>query len=320
MRLADKVAIVTGGDTGIGKAIALEFAREGASVVVDYFGDEKPAKSVVDEIENFGGKAYAIAADVSKPDEVADLTEQTAQHFGAIDILVNNAGIEHKEPFLDTPLELWNKVIAVNLTGTWLCSQAVAKHMVKQKRGGRIINISSVHEELAMPTNAPYCASKGGIRMLMRTIALELAAHGITVNDVCPGAVDTPMDAKLKSDRKEYDALLAEIPLRRMAKPEEIAELCIFLASDAGAYITGASYIIDGGMTQEVRKSLARWQMRSLPSSGRVTTAPHTSFPIRRWPPAARSAARNVSASSKQRGRLKKSTPATAVRPSSERS
>lgn len=250
MRLADRVAIVTGGDTGIGKAIALAFAREGARVVVDYFGDEQPARSVVDEIENFGGKAYAIAADVSKPDEVEELTGQTARHFGAIDILVNNAGIEHKEPFLETPFELWNKIIAVNLTGAWLCSQAVAKRMVRQKQGGRIINISSVHEELAMPTNAPYCASKGGIRMLMRTVALELAEHGITVNDVCPGAVDTPMDAKLKSDRKEYDALLAEIPLRRMAKPEEIAELCTFLASDAGAYITGASYIIDGGMTK----------------------------------------------------------------------
>lgn len=251
MRLANKVAIVTGGDTGIGKAIALGFAREGASLVVDYVGDEKPAKSVVEEIENFGGKAYAIAADVSKPDEVEELTGQAARHFGAIDILVNNAGIEHKEPFLDTPLDLWNNVISVNLTGAWLCSQAVAKRMVKQKRGGRIINVSSVHEELAMPTNAPYCASKGGIRMLMRTIALELAEHGITVNNVCPGAVDTPMDAKLKSDRKEYDALLAEIPLRRMAKPEEVAELCTFLASDAGAYITGASYIIDGGMTKQ---------------------------------------------------------------------
>jgi glucose 1-dehydrogenase len=250
MRLADKVAIVTGGDTGIGKAIALGFAHQGASVVVDYFGDQKPANAIVDEIESFGGKAYAIAADVSQPDEVAQLTEQAVRHFGGIDILVNNAGIEHKQPFLDTPIELWNKVISVNLTGAWLCSQAAAKHMVKQKRGGRIINISSVHEELAMPTNAPYCASKGGIRMLMRTIALELAEHGVTVNDVCPGAVDTPMDAKLKSDRKEYNLLLAEIPLGRMARPEEIAELCVFLASEAGAYITGASYIIDGGMTK----------------------------------------------------------------------
>ena len=251
MRLAGKVAIVTGGDTGIGKAISLAFAHVGASVVVDYFGDEEPAAAVVDEIENFGGKASAVAADISKENEVSELFAQAVKHFGGVDILVNNAGIEHKEPFLQTPLDLWNKVIAINLTGAWLCSQAAAKQMVKQKRGGRIINISSVHEELAMPTNAPYCASKGGIRMLMRTIAIELAEYGITVNDVCPGAVDTPMDEKLKADRIEYTALLAEIPLRRMAKPEEIAELCAFLASDAGAYITGASYIIDGGMTKQ---------------------------------------------------------------------
>jgi len=188
---------------------------------------------------------------VSKENEVAELVAHTVKHFGALDIWVNNAGIEHKLPFLDTPLDLWNKVIAVNLTGAWLCSQFAAKQMVKQKRGGRIVNISSVHEELAMPTNAPYCASKGGIRMLMRTIAIELASHGITVNDVCPGAVDTPMDAKLKSERGKYEKLLSEIPLGRMAKPEEIAELCVYLASDAGAYVTGASYVIDGGMTKQ---------------------------------------------------------------------
>lgn len=251
MQLADRVAIVTGGDSGIGKAISLAFARQGASVVVDYFGDEKPAEAVVDEIENFRGKAYAVAADISKPDEVDELVKATIKHFGGLDIIVNNAGIEHKEPFLETSLEDWNKVIAVNLTGVWLCSQAAAKQMVKQKRGGRILNISSVHEELAMPTNAPYCAAKGGLRMLMRTIAVELAEYGITVNDICPGAVDTPMDAALKADQKKYDDLLAEIPLRRMAKPEEIAGLAVFLASDAGAYITGASYIIDGGMTKQ---------------------------------------------------------------------
>lgn len=250
-RLAGKVAVVTGGDTGIGKAIALGLAHEGASVVVDYVGDGKPAAGTVDEIENFGGKACAVAADVSKPGDVADLLAGTIERFGGIDVLVNNAGIEHKAPFLETPLTLWNEVIAVNLTGVWNCSQAAAKRMVMQKRGGRIINISSVHEELAMPTNAPYCASKGGIRMFMRTIALELAPYGITVNDVCPGAVDTPMDANLKRDRGKYERLIAEIPLRRMARPEEIAEVCTFLASDAGAYVTGASYLIDGGMTKQ---------------------------------------------------------------------
>ena len=251
MRLAGKVAIVTGGGTGIGKAISLCFAREGANVIVDYVGEAGPADATVDEIENSGGKARAIAADVSRPGEVEDLMARTVEHFGGIDILVNNAGIEHKAPFLETPLRVWNEVIAVNLTGVWNCSQAAAKQMVSQKRGGRIVNISSVHEELAMPTNAPYCAAKGGLRMLMRTIAVELAPHGITVNDVCPGAVDTPMDAKLKADRTEYDRLLAEIPLRRMARPDEIAEVCAFLASEAGAYVTGASYVIDGGMTKQ---------------------------------------------------------------------
>jgi glucose 1-dehydrogenase len=248
MRLADKVAIVTGGDTGIGKAISLELAREGAHVMIDYFGDAAPANALIEQIENFGGKAAAFVADVSKPDDVDTLIAQTVRHFGGVDILVNNAGIEQKHPFLETPFEVYAKTIDINLTGVWLCSQSAAKQMVKQKRGGRIINISSVHEDLTMPTNAPYCASKGGVRMLMRTIALELAPFDITVNDVCPGAVDTPMDAALKKDKHHYEALLSEIPLHRMAKPEEIAELCIFLASDAASYITASSYVIDGGM------------------------------------------------------------------------
>ena len=251
MKLHEKVAIVTGGDTGIGKAIVTGFAQEGARVVIDYHGNEQPALELVNEIENFGGRACAIAADVSKPDESDELIKGAVKHFGRLDILVNNAGIEERHPFLETPFDVWEKVIAVNLTGAWLCSQAAAKEMVRQRRGGRIINISSVHEELAMPTNAPYCASKGGIRMLMRTIAVELAQYGITVNDVCPGAVDTPMDASLKRDKHKYDALLGEIPLRRMAKPEEIASLCAYLASDDAGYITGASYIIDGGMTKQ---------------------------------------------------------------------
>lgn len=251
MRLVDKVAIVTGGDSGIGRAITLEMARAGARVMIDYVGNDAPANAAIEQIENFGGKAAAFAADVSKPREVDALVAQTVKHFGGVAILVNNAGIEQKGPFLETPFEVYTKIIDVNLTGVWLCSQYAANQMVKQKRGGRIINISSVHEDLTMPTNAPYCASKGGVRMLMRTIALELAPYGITVNDVCPGAVDTPMDAALKQDKKEYEALLSEIPLHRMAKPEEIAELCIFLASEAAAYITASSYVIDGGMMQK---------------------------------------------------------------------
>lgn len=251
MQLANKTAIVTGGDTGIGRAIAIAYAREGANVVIDYFGDEAPAKAVFDEIENLGATAACFAADVSKPDEVDELIGRAVGRFGGVDVLVNNAGMEEKHPFLEMPFDVWNKVLAVDLTGVWLCSQRAAQQMVRQKRGGRIVNISSVHEEMTMPTNAPYCAAKGGVRMLMRTIAVELAPYGITVNNVCPGAVDTPMDAKLKQDGDEYEKLLGEIPLHRMAKPEEIAGLCTFLASDAAAYVTGASYVIDGGMTKK---------------------------------------------------------------------
>jgi glucose 1-dehydrogenase len=251
MRVRDKVVIVTGGDTGIGKAISVAMAQEGARVVVDYYGDRAPAEALVDEIETFGGRAYAVAADVANAADVEALVNEALKQFGGLDILVNNAGIEEKHPFLEMPLEVWNKVIAVNLTGAWLCSQMAAQQMVRAKRGGRIINISSVHEELTMPTNAPYCVSKGGLRMLMRTIAVELAPYGITVNDVCPGAVDTPMDAALKRNQKEYDTLLNEIPLHRMARPEEIAALCVFLASEDASYITGASYVIDGGLTKQ---------------------------------------------------------------------
>ncbi len=249
MQLKDKVAIVTGGDTGIGRAISLAFAREGASVVVDYHGDVAPADALVAQIAQLGAHAIAVAGDVTQPNDVDALVAAAVNRFGGLDVMVNNAGYEKKIAFLDTPLELFRRVIDINLTGNWLCSQAAAKQMVAQKRGGRIVNISSVHENIAMPTNAPYCASKGGIRMLMRTIAIELAEYGITVNDIAPGAVDTPMDAALKADAPEFARLKAEIPLRRMAQPEEIAGLAVFLASDAAAYVTGATYVIDGGLS-----------------------------------------------------------------------
>ena len=248
MRLENKVAIVTGAATGIGKAIAIRFAKEGACVAVDYVGDDHPALDVVQEIKNQGGKAVCIEGDVSKQDEVRNLVAQTVNAFGRLDIMVNNAGIEKKVPFLDTPLDLWDKVIAVNLTGPFLCSQESARQMVKQGGPGRIINISSVHEDLPMPTNSPYCAAKGGLRMLMRTLCLELAPHGITVNNIGPGAVDTPMDEPLKAQPELFEQLLDEIPLHRMGQPDEIAGLAAYLASDESAYVTGSTFFIDGGM------------------------------------------------------------------------
>ncbi len=251
MKLRDKVAIVTGAATGIGRAIATQFAREGAAVVIDYVGNSERAEELVTSLRTFGGKALSVAADISDEQQVEMLVEETVKHFGRLDILVNNAGVEHRYPFLETPRSEWDKVIAVNLTGPFLSSQIAAKKMVAQGEGGRIVNISSVHEDLPMPTNSPYCAAKGGLRMLMRTIAVELAPHKITVNNVAPGAVETPMDASLESDPAKLNALLAEIPLRRMGKPEEIASLCIFLASDEASYVTGATYVIDGGMMRQ---------------------------------------------------------------------
>jgi glucose 1-dehydrogenase len=248
MRLENKVAVVTGSSSGIGAAIARAFAAEGAAVVVNYSRHEDPAQKVLDQIEGAGGRGAVVAADVSDPREVEAMVQQAVSNFGRLDIMVNNAGMERKMPFLETPFEVWQETIAVNLTGAWLGCQAAAKQMVAQKDPGRIINVSSVHEDLAMPTNSPYCATKGGVRMLMRTLAVELAPHGITVNNIAPGAIDTPMDAPLKQDPDMMKELLSEIPLGRMGKPEEVANLALFLASEDSSYVTGSTLFVDGGM------------------------------------------------------------------------
>ena len=248
MELQGKVAVVTGAATGIGQAIAKAMAAAGASVVVDHIGPPELAQKTLDEIEQAGGKAIACAADVSKQDDANRLVQQTVESFGQLDILVNNAGVEKGFDFVDYPLEEWLKIITVNLTGTFLCSQAAAKQMIRQGGGGRIINISSIHEDLPLLTNSAYCASKGGIRMLMRTIAVELAPHNITVNNIGPGATLTPMDEHIQADAKLNDQIMAEIPLRRWGKPSEIADLAVFLASAKASYITGSTVFIDGGM------------------------------------------------------------------------
>jgi glucose 1-dehydrogenase len=251
MRLKGKVAIVTGAATGIGQAIAVRFAREGAAVVIDHLGAPSVAAQTEGDITAAGGRTIAVAADVSKPEEVKRLLDETVSAFGRLDIVVNNAGIEKKVAFVDYALEELDKILAVNLVGPFLVAQAAARRMIAQGGGGRIINISSVHEDLPMPGNAAYCASKGGLRMLTRTIAVELAEHGITVNNIGPGAVFTPIDADIEAKPDVEKALMREIPLARWGRPAEIAGLAAYLASEEAAYVTGQTYFIDGGMLRQ---------------------------------------------------------------------
>ena len=251
MQLENKVAVVTGSSLGIGRAIAVAFGREGASVAINYRSHPDEGDQAVQEIEKAGGKAISVKADVSEPEEVKGLIQKTVQEFGRLDVMVNNAGIEQKFPFLETPLDVWEKVISVNLTGVWIGCQEAARQMVSQGDGGRIINVSSVHEDLPMPTNSPYCAAKGGLRMLMRTIAVELAPHSITVNNIAPGAVETPINRNLDEHPGQRQVLLSEIPLGRIGQPEEIASLAVYLASDASSYSTGSTFVVDGGMMRQ---------------------------------------------------------------------
>jgi glucose 1-dehydrogenase len=251
MRLQGKVAIVTGGARGIGEGIAVRFAKEGAAVVIDYIGEPDAANAAVAQIQSFGGKVIAVRADVSDPGQVANLIAESVKAFGKLDIVVNNAGIETKHDFVDFPLEEVRKIIDVNLIGPLMVAQVAARQMIQQGHGGRIINISSVHEDLPMPTNAPYCASKGGLRMLTRTIAVELAKHKITVNNIGPGAIYTAIDADIQAQPELEKLLMAEIPLNRWGQPGEVAGLALYLASDEASYVTGSTYFIDGGMLRQ---------------------------------------------------------------------
>ncbi len=248
MQLDQKVAVITGADSGIGRGIAIEFAREGAAVVINYAHAQDKAEEVRQVIEQNNGKAFVVQADVSQYQQAVGLIQQAVEHFGKIDIMVNNAGMEIHSAFLDVTEEQYERVLGVDLKGPFFCAQAAAREMVKRKIAGRIINISSVHEDLPMPQNIPYCCAKGGLRMLMRTICLELAPYGITVNNIGPGAIDTPIDADVKADPQKWNALLAEIPLHRVGQPEEVGKLAVYLASDASSYVTGSTFFIDGGL------------------------------------------------------------------------
>jgi len=250
MSLDGKVAIVTGSDSGIGRAIATEFGRQRASVTINYHRNADAAESAKQEIEAAGGRAQVIQADVSSIADLQKLVDETVSAFGRLDIMVNNAGIETRTSTLDTTEDQFDLVIATDLKSAFFGVQLAARQMIAQGGGGRIINISSIHEDWPMPGNSPYCLAKGGVRMLTRTAGVELAAHAITVVGVAPGAVHTPIDEVTLSDPIAKARLESAIPLGRVAEPEEIAVLVAFLASDAASYGTAATYTVDGGMMQ----------------------------------------------------------------------
>lgn len=251
MSLKGKVAIVTGGNSGIGETIVLELARQGANVVIDFIANPEATDELEKQICGLGLKSIGVRADVSKVADLQMLVDTAVKEFGRLDIMVNNAGIETRTSILDTTEAQYSKVLDVNLKSAFFGTQIAAKQMIKQGSGGRIINITSVHEDWPMPGNIAYCLSKGGMRMLTRTAALELAKHNILVTGVGPGAVATPINIVTMKNPELMEKLDAAIPLGRMAKPEEIASVVAFLASDAAGYMTASTVFVDGGMMHQ---------------------------------------------------------------------
>lgn len=248
MLLDNKVAIVTGGDSGIGHAISLGLAQAGAAVTINYHRNQAAAEETLRQIQQADGKGQVIQGDVSKLEDIQTLVDSTVQAFGRLDVMINNAGMETRTTLLDTTEHQFDLVIGVDLKSAFFGAQCAAKQMIKQGGGGRIINISSVHEDWPMPGNIAYGCAKGGVRMLTRTAGIELAPYGITVVGVGPGAVNTPIDAATMADPAQRAKLEGAIPLGRVAEPSEIAKLIAWLASDEASYGTATTYFIDGGI------------------------------------------------------------------------
>lgn len=250
MDLTGKNAIITGAGSGIGYAIAERFSEAGAGVCINYY--RQYAQEAHDLAARLSGKARSIAyeADISNPAQVKAMAEAVRDQLGSLDVLVNNAGVERSAPLLDIDEATWDFMVSIDLKGVFLCTQAAGRVMRDQGRGGSIVNISSVHEDVPFPGFAPYCAAKGGVRMFMRNAAVELAPLGIRVNNVAPGAIETPINAATLKDPDKVATLGRIIPAGRMGKPAEVAEVALFLASDAAAYVTGSTYYVDGGMVR----------------------------------------------------------------------
>ncbi len=250
MSLKGKVAIVTGGNSGIGKAVALGLAAAGANIAIDYVAHPEATEALELQIATLGEQAIGVDADVSRVDQLQTLIDATVAKFGRVDIMVNNAGVETRTSVLDTTEDQYDKVLSINLKSAFFGTQLAAKQMIAQGGGGRIINITSVHEDWPMPGNTAYCLAKGGMRMLTRTAGVELAPHGICVVGVGPGAVATPINLSTMHDPALLAKLNAAIPLGRMAQPEEIANVVVFLAGDGASYLTATTIFADGGIMQ----------------------------------------------------------------------
>ena len=250
MRLEGRRALVTGASSGIGKATALRLAGDGASVCVNYYSEHEQADAdaVVSAIAGAGGTAFSWRADVGSEEDVVAMVGQTIERLGGVDLLVNNAGIEKQVPTLEMSLAVWNAVLQTNLTGTFLCTREAGRWMVDHG-GGVIVNMSSVHEYIPWPGFAHYCASKAGVKLFSQTVAKELAPKGVRVVNIAPGAIETPINKFVLDDPEALRGVIGEIALGRMGKPEEVAATVSWVASDEGAYVTGTTIVIDGGIS-----------------------------------------------------------------------
>jgi len=250
-KLQGKTALITGSDSGIGQATAVEFAKEGANVVITYHTDEEGAQKTLNLVEQEGGEAMVIKIDVSSEIEVEKMFDDALEKFGTIDILMNNAAINGQGIKVeDLTTEQWDTAIKTNLYGYFFCIRRFIKIRKNDGGNGKILNVSSVHEEIPAPGTADYCSSKGAVKMLTRTLALELAEYKINVNNIAPGMILTPMNQEARDDKETRKEKTENIPLKRAGKPEEIGKLAVFLASSDSDYVTGSTYFMDGGLMQ----------------------------------------------------------------------
>ncbi|MCM3150584.1 MULTISPECIES: glucose 1-dehydrogenase [Priestia] len=248
--LEGKVVVITGSSTGLGKSMAIRFATEKAKVVVNYRSKEEEANSVLEEIKKVGGEAIAVKGDVTVESDVINLVQSAIKEFGKLDIMINNAGLENPVSSHEMSLSDWNKVIDTNLTGAFLGSREAIKYFVENDIKGTVINMSSVHEKIPWPLFVHYAASKGGMKLMTETLALEYAPKGIRVNNIGPGAINTPINAEKFADPEQRADVESMIPMGYIGEPEEIAAVAAWLASSEASYVTGITLFADGGMTQ----------------------------------------------------------------------